>query len=488
MKKLVAIIAAIVLALGITGGIMAYHNGDLSWEGFLDALEGIFTIDVKPEELQTLPVITEDTPLPEEENLTYDEHLEKGDYYFERGFLTFASNEYVRAANLEPNRIAPYLKLVKTHYELRNYSKALKNAELVLQLDPNHTETRYDMIRIYIKLSDFDTAKNLADSFASAIPDARILYYQGLLSALFDAHDLAQKFLKEAKVATDDPKLDEKIDIILEAYREFDFTQAAEDIYRSELLARAFNKAEEYEMAVQLLKEVLQSRSDLRDGWILLGFAYLNMEQYAFALTTFDKAYSLDPEWPTTQYFLGITHKELSHFDDAIVYFNYALNNDFEPKVVIYRHLADLYFETEDYEKSAEAYEKVLEVSKEDISAFIRPIWLYVDFLEDPDKAVKLAETAVLSFPDSAMSYNLLGWAYIHKDESKAEKHLKKALEMDPNLSASYYNLGQLYELQNRNSLAMESYQKAYELDSSGSIGNMSAAAYNELLKETLSN
>lgn len=482
MRKLLASISAVLLAFLITAGVLAWRGVDLSKNG----LVGLF----QPKQERTLPLLPQANEPEEELNLSYTERLEKGDYYFERGFLTFASNEYVRAANLEPQRIDPYLKLVNTHFELRNYKKALSNAELALQINPNHPEVRFDMIRIYIKLSDFDTAKNLLDQHPVQVPaSADVLYYQGLLNALFGNHELAQKNLKEAQTASSDAQLSSNITTILEAYQEFSFTQAAEDLYLSELLARGFNKISEYEMAVHLLKEVLRARGDLRDGWILLGFAYLNLEKYQFALTAFEKAYSLDAEWPTTQYFLGVAHKELSHFKDSILFFNFALSNDFEPKLVIYRHLADLYFETQDYEKSADAYEKVLELSKNDVTSFVRPVWLYLDFVDKPEKALKLAETAALTFPDSAMSYNLLGWSYagLHDDE-KAEKNLKKAIELDPNLAAAHYNLGNLYQQQNRDQMALDAFQSAYHLDSSGSIGNLAAQAYNELLKKTLSN
>ena len=484
MRRLLAIISAILLAFLITGGILAWQGMDLSKDGIV----GLFS--PKTETAPKLPQIPDSSQPVEETNLSYEELLKKGDYYFEQGFLTFASNEYVRAANLEPKRIDPYLKLLKTHFELRNYNKALSNAQLVLQIDPNHLETKFDLVLIYIKLSDFDTAKNLLDSYPAMTPhDPRVLYYQGLLSALFGNHEAASKYLKEADVASTDPVLSGKISTVLDAYQEFNFTQAAEPLYLSELLARSFNKVTEYEMAIHLLKEVLKERGDLRDGWILLGFAYLNLEKYQFALTAFEKAYSLDSEWPTTQYFLGIAHKELGHFEDSIVFFNLALSNDFEPKLVIYRHLAELYFETKDYKNSADAYEKVLEISKDDVNSFVRPVWLYLDFINDPQKALKLAETAALTFPDSAMSYNLLGWSYAGlKDDEKAEKNLKKAIELDPNLAAAYYNLGNLYNNQNRQQMALDAYQKAYSLDSNGSIGNLAAQAHNELLTKTLSN
>ena len=484
MRKFLAIISAILLAFLITGGVLAWQGVDLTKE----AIVSLFQSESDDESGPQLPSIPE---VSEEENLSYEEHLEKGDYYFEHGYLTFASNEYVRAANLEPERIEPYLRLIDTHFELRNYKKALSNAEIVLAKNPGHLETKFRMIRIYVKLSEFDTASSLLADFpvSSEMPDARVLYYQGLLNALFGEHETAQKELKQAVVASTDLTLSNQIDTVLDAYQEFSFTQAAENLYLQELLARSFNKVGEYEMAIHLLKEVLTARGDLRDGWILLGFAYLNLEKYQFALTAFDKAYSLDSEWPTTQYFLGVTHKELSHYEDAIVFFNLALNNDFEPKLVLYRHLADLYFETQDYAKSATAYEEMLAINKDDVNTFVRPVWIYLDFIDNPQKALKLAESAALAFPDSAMSYNLIGWSYAGLDEfEKAEENLERALELDSNLAAAHYNLGHLYQKQSQDQLALNAFQKAYQLDSNGSIGNLAAKAYNDLLKETLSN
>lgn len=489
MRRLLTIISAILLALLVVGAFLAYRGDQFSIEGILSGAQDIFRLESSKEE-EKLPNLPEQPAPEEEENLSYEERLKKGDYYFERGFLTFASNEYVKAANLEPDRVEPYLKLLKTHFELRNYKKALNNAEIALKLRPSDLETRFNVILVHIKLSEFEKAQELLNAYPVTEPaDPEVLYYKGLLASLFGQSEEANRYLKEAKVVSTDLALTTKIDELLGAYQEFEIAKAAEPLYQSELLARAYNKVGEYEMAIHLLKEVLRARSDLRDGWILFGFAYLNLEKYQFALTAFEKAYSLDSEWPTTQYFLGVTHKELANFQDAITYFNLALANSFEPRVVIQRHLADLYFETEDYEKAVKAYEEVLEVSKGDVNAFVRPVWLYIDFLNEPESAKKLAETAVLTFPDSAMSFNLLGWSYqALGDEKKGENNLKKAIELDPNLAAAHYNLGKLYESQGKNEPALTQYQTAYDLDASGSIGNMAAESYNELLRLTINN
>jgi tetratricopeptide (TPR) repeat protein len=485
MRKFFVVILAIVFAFLVATGAMILKKG-IDFSGVnLNTVKEIWTDLVKIEVDDEIKVTEVNMPEPEL-NLTYDERIEKGDYYFERGFLTFAVNEYVKAANLEPGRVEPYLRLLKTNYELGDYPKAQSNAEMILQMNPTHYETQYDMALIYVRQSEFNSAQTMLTQLsASGVPDARVTYYLGLLAIVFDDHDGGKKLLKQAKTQSQSSELNGEIDILLDAYTEYEFAKAADELYLSELLSRAYNKVEEYEMAIHKLKNILKTRSDLRDAWVLFGFAYLNLEKYYFALSAFERAYQLDSEWPTTQYFLGLTHAELGDMNDAIIYFTYALANNFEPSIVIHQKLADLHMKTEDYTKAVESYENVLDISDEDINAFVRPIWIYLDYLNQPAKALKIAESAAVAFPDTAMSYNLLGWSQVGtQDYTEAEKNLKKAIELDPNMAAAYYNLGKLYDIQRRTDMALDAYQKAYELDQNGSIGNLAAQAYNALLTQ----
>lgn len=476
MRKFYTIISAIILALFLAGLFF--------W------MQGNNPKDLLPTENsdQTLDSpATPDTPEVTEVNLTYDEHIAKGDEYLKQSFLTLAGDEYAKAAALEPEQIIPYLKLTQVHLALRNYDKAEADTQAVLKKDPSNQEAQLNQIIIKIKLSDFNAAKNLLDA-QSQTTNPEMLYYQGLIASLFNDQALAKQTLNAALQNGPSTSLTTKINRVLTSYQEFDATQAGEELYLNILLAKSFNENEEYEMAIQLLKEILKTRGDLRDGWILLGFSYLNLQNYPFALTALNKAYSIDPTWTTTQYFLGITNKELGNNKDAITYFTAALNGGFEPKVVIENHLADLYFETRNYQKAAEAYQAVLEVNKQDVNAFVRPIWLYLDYLNSPEKALQLAQSAAITFPNEAMSYNLLGWSYIGMgDYNNADANLKKAISLNPNLAAAYLNLGLLNEKWGKNDLALEYYQKAYNLDQKGSIGNTAATNYNNLIKKTMS-
>jgi tetratricopeptide (TPR) repeat protein len=214
----------------------------------------------------------------------------------------------------------------------------------------------------------------------------------------------------------------------------------------------------------------------------MLGFSYLNLNKYYFAQTAFEKAYDLDTQWPITQYFLGLTHMELGNLKDAALFLDYANQNGFEPQILVKRKLADLYLENKDYAKAVALYEEILNINNQDIGSFVRPIWLYLDFLNEPAKALGLAEKAVAAFPNDAMSYNLLGWSQTGaKKLDEAEKNLKKATELNPDFAAAFYNLGKLYMTQERKTEALDAFKKAYELDQTGSIGSLAAQRYNEL-------
>jgi tetratricopeptide (TPR) repeat protein len=487
MKKVTAIIVAVFLAIVIAMGdeiIKFSMSGNPLGINSIKTMLGLgdngsINIAVKPK----IPTIT--SIKPAEVDLTYDDHIKKGDYYYGKGFFTLAANEYVKAADLEPTRSLPYFDLLKTNFELEDYSRAKSNADKVLEITPDDSETRYYLVKIYIKQSDFDSANKLIDQLQTGgSTDSRLSYLKALLDIASGKHDDAKKILN---TLVDDTTVDNttkaNIQKIMAAYQEFDFAKSAEDLYLSELLSRTFTQIGEYELAINNLKQILKTRPDLRDSWILLGFSYLNLHNDLFALTSFEHAYELDSEWPATQYFLGVTYAEMGKYEDAIIYLNYALNNGFEPSAVVKQKLADMYLNAGKYSDSVKLYEDILQTNKQDVNAFVRPIWIYLEFLSQPEKAMKLAEMAVITFPDEAMAYNLLGWSQTGTlNYIEAEKNLNKAISIDPTLPAPYYNLAKMYEDQKNIKDALTNYQKAYELDQNGSIGNLAAKRYNALL------
>ncbi|QQR84145.1 tetratricopeptide repeat protein [Candidatus Peregrinibacteria bacterium] len=486
MKKILVVLSAVVV-----GFIFALGDSFFTHFSFNDWKNPFARSTIEPSTPATpAPIDTPAKPVIDlEPTLSFQEHLEKGDYYFDRGFFTFATHEYTKAAKRDPQNTQPYLKLMEAQFELGNYDQVLANATTVLGLDPGNIEAPYYQVITAIKQSRFEEAEQLigATLTAQQNPDPRLFYYQAVLDTLFDRHDSAQKRFTEAAtlLTTDYPDYLEFINEFTNAYREFGFAQSAEPDYLDTLLARAYNKNHLYEFTVFKLRDLLQSRSDLRDAWILRGFAYLNLQQFIFALNAFEQAYRLDSQWAPTQYFLGLTYAEIGKKEDAIVYLNYALKNGFTPDIVVKQKLADLYLDAGHYQESVALYEELLTSHAPNVNEFVRPIWIYVELLNQPESALPLARSAIEAFPSDAMAHNLLGWALLGvRDYDSAAISLNHSIQLDPDLAAPYFNLGQLFERTDQVDQALEFYQKAFELDRNGSIGNQAAKAYNRLLTE----
>jgi tetratricopeptide (TPR) repeat protein len=64
---------------------------------------------------------------------------------------------------------------------------------------------------------------------------------------------------------------------------------------------------------------------------------------------------------------------------------------------------------------------------------------------KNPDEGVKHFQKAIKIYPDYPHAYQMLGEAYLQKQDWKqAEAALKKSIELEPNLTASYLDLGGL--------------------------------------------
>ncbi len=469
MSKIIKILLGIFIILVLVLGYLILNTD------FLTNLQ-----NTKTEE--TLPPLAEKDP-PKEVYYTYEERMERGYYYANNAFLSLAINEFTKASQIHPEFAEPYFELGKNHIFLKNFEKAQLNIEKALEIQPQNEEFLIYLAKNHIKQSEFEKAKALFLENNSVNPE--INYYLALFDLLANDNESAKNKFKQVSDSTDDAKLKEKTANLLNSYDEFSLFKGGKAIHLRTLLAKSLNQVEEYEISLAILKEILKEKNDYRDAWILAGYAYLSLESYEFALDSFRKAYDLDSEKPETQYFLGLTYLEIGQTEDALTYLNIALKNGFEPQIQIKQKLGDLYLAKKDYNKAVQMLEEVLQLNDQNVNTFIRPIWIYLDFLNDPDKALELSQKAYKAHPNNAMAFNLLAWSHLGKNEYlKAEEYLQKATSLDPNLQAAWYNLGRVYEGLAQKEKALEHYQKAYEMGKDSPIGNIAAKAYNELYSE----
>jgi tetratricopeptide (TPR) repeat protein len=412
---------------------------------------------------------------------SFGELMNKGKLLVENGYPQLAIAQYEAASRLSPQSIEPLIEIGRIHLRANDYLRAKVSFEAALQIEPDNIDTKVYLVRALLGDRKVTEAQQILTEIT--VDNQKSKYYKGLLAAYLGDYETSKNLFKDTVSLGTSDDITKKAQNFLAAYDEYNSYQEAPKIQLKTLLARSFNQTGEYQIAIPLLYEVIKDKKDYRDAWILLGYSYLNIEKYQDAIDALEEARKLDPQKPETLFFLGLGYYGLNDLNKAAQYLESAKQNGFEPKVQIEQKLAEIYLQLKQYEQSAASYENVLSLNDTDIDYFVKPVWIYLERLKQPQKAVVLAQKAVQDHPDDAMSYNLLGWAFIGTNElGNAEQYLQKAMRMNPNLDAVYLNFGLLYEKKGNPEEAINYFKKAFALGNGNSISLLAAEQFNNLI------
>lgn len=369
----------------------------------------------------------------------------------------------------------PLFDVIDTYIRAGDYARAQDTLAQLLDTDPANANMLIKLVRVKIAMQQPDQARDLLTKITT--PSIEKLYYQGLLAAYFHDYETAKTSLQSIVTQNPNDPLAQKAQNVLASFSTFGTNEGGQELFLRTLLAKSFNQVEEYRLAIPLLFEVVKEKRDYRDAWILLGFAYINVNDPRNAIDALNEGLKLDPNKPETLFFLGLAYNANNDQDHAIKLIAEAINKGFEPRIQAHQKLAEMHLGRQNWVDAVREYRAVTELNSSDINYFIRPIWLYIDKLNMPDQAIELAQTALKTHPNNAMAFNLLGWAYLASSKmDDAKTNLTKALERDPNMSAAYLNFGKLYEKLGSTDSALEYYKIAVRLGAGTSVGDTAQA------------
>ncbi|MEK7218575.1 MAG: tetratricopeptide repeat protein, partial [Patescibacteria group bacterium] len=202
----------------------------------------------------------------------------------------------------------------------------------------------------------------------------------------------------------------------------------------STLLARSLAKVQECALALPFLSRVTQQQDDYRDAWIVQGYCQLVTERTQEALASFERSYTLDPQKPEIQYFLGRTYGAMEDHKNALTFLQYALMNGFNPEKDVRRAIAAEAEKAGNVQLAFEQEKILATASGSDLASIAAFVALALR-AERQNDAFEAAEKATLRWPDSAQAYALLGSAAEaagKKDEARSA--YGRALELDGSL------------------------------------------------------
>jgi tetratricopeptide (TPR) repeat protein len=366
-------------------------------------------------------------------------HLRQGDLLGLQGSWTDAETEY--QASVKAGGGLPALrKLAGAQLQRRQYDALQATIRRMRGVGARSEDLLLLESLLQLRKGELTKAKQLLTTSGDT-PQKH--YGLALLAIIQDDHATAKTELTSV-VNGWEPVLRSYARTLQGAYEEFAAFPDSSDIHLTALLAHALAEVQECDLALPLLHDVLVRQDDYRDAWLTQGYCELSTERFKEALTSFDRAYTIDPEKPETQYFLGRTHMALKDYRNAITFFQYALLNGFTPDKMVRRELARAAAEAGDTALALNQYRSLAEAEDADLGVTEKFVLLAIA-LDQKNDAYLFAKRAVEKWKEEAKSHELLGTAAAaleKKDEARTE--LQRALSIDPTLTSAKEQLKKL--------------------------------------------
>ena len=123
---------------------------------------------------------------------------------------------------------------------------------------------------------------------------------------------------------------------------------------------------------------------------------------------------------------------------------------------------AEVMEQAEKHQEAIELYEKARRLDERAAAQATRCLAVIYDRIGNFDKALDEYRRGIQENPRDAELFNNLGYGYYNRGQwNVAEKHLQKAVSLDPKLASAWINLGMCLAQQRRYDESLAAFQKA---------------------------
>lgn len=366
-------------------------------------------------------------------------HLRQGDLLALRGEWADAQEEYESAVDAGGG-LPALRKLAQAQMQRRDISGVRSTLRQLKKAGAKTEDLLLLESIVALRTGELLEARKL---LTNADDSPQKEYGLALLAIIEGNHEQSQLKLNEV-IGGWEPVLRSHARTIMAAYQEFALFEESTNIHLITLLSRSLAQVQECELALPLLVQVTQAKDDYRDAWIIQGYCELTTERPEQSLASLEQAYNLDPQKPEIQYFLARSYAALGDHRNAITFFEYALQNGFQPPSEVRRQIAKSALASGNADLALSQYEALTK----DPEAGMEPYEGYIAAsiaLGRNEEAYFMATEAVNRWPENAAAHDLFGWAALESGKEKeAEKALRKALKINPYLQSAEERLKKL--------------------------------------------
>lgn len=320
------------------------------------------------------------------------------------GLLTEAGKLYSEAYKLSPQRDDLLPRLVDVYLKDDKSMEARVAARLARDDHPDKAGTWIATAKVHektLRIPDAIEAYKKAFEIDPDFPDLRVAIGNLLMREGRDAE--ARQYLKDG-VASSSTK--------------------PEVVYN---YAVSLMRDKKFHAAIPSLRTVVQELPAMYQGWLALAQCLQQTRQYGEAVTTYEKAYALNPD-PKLLFHIGRCAQKSNQPTKAVDAYEKALEAD--PGYVKARYnLALTYMDTKQYDKAVDSFQKLVDLEGGSYRAYYSMglsyyyQGLYDEALETYDLALEQKET-VNVLNNIGLVYDAMG------QKKKAQRYYKDAKDL----------------------------------------------------------
>lgn len=367
--------------------------------------------------------------------------LSRGDAYGFMQMFEESNADYKRVLLAEPDNLLANFYLGFNDYGTQNFEEAEKYFIKVLSLDENYIPAIYNigLIKEQKKLEDeaieeYKKVLQLDSKYSRALSRLGSIYFNRS-----DFTEAEKYFIEITKVEP----------------------QSVDAYFNLGLIYYSSNA----EKAIDNFKQVLILNPKDSEACYYLGILYSNNKEHEKAVFYLSRCVELDPMYAEAWNELGVIYYEIfKDYEKARYYYENVLkvNPNFGKA---YYNIALIEAVAEQTDKAVADFEKAIELNPELTSAYTELSKQYKK-QKNFSKANDVLLKYISKFGEDAKVNNSIGVNYYSlADDKNAIIYYKKAIELEPNFSDAYFNLGLSSKMLSDWDESIKAFEKAVQLN-----------------------
>lgn len=241
------------------------------------------------------------------------------------------------------------------------------------------------------------------------------------------------------------------------------FLEGEEKVNTLFSIADLYSEIGDYEKANTIYNEILKIQKDNSGAWY--GIAYTNElsgGEIDFSLEAYEKAIELDKNYTEAYYYAAVIYGDQGNYLKSIQYLEKVI--DLNPEdFIAYNDLGSLYETLGNYEKAEEYLLKSLEINPNYYLSHFNLGVVYKS-LSRLDESIKEYKTAS-KLKEHRNPYLNMSALYLELNRLEDAKFILTEGIEKLNDHILYYNRACVYSKKNEIQMALEDFNKAYEID-----------------------